>query len=127
MQTAEAIINARTADRGGRGFLIARLTDQQDQVPGMMSVQVRDSFLPLEDVNVMYMALLGTDRAQTSVADTQSYFAQEMIRRSPKLLSMTTQYTDPDEFAPVLWSIDARGRTYLSENVSSLSLVSTEE
>jgi hypothetical protein len=82
---------------GGQGYIYAYIQDipLSEQLTDYQSFLVQDSMIPTSWFNSMHLTLLGKDRW----ADTN--FTQELIKTSPKLLSITTQLTDTNNLQKI--------------------------
>lgn len=115
-------VSIQTLDPGGRGFLTALIAGVgfNQQSPGFASFNVQNSFIPTDNLNIMYMNLFGSDRA-----NLWWYFSQndsigsQMINNSPKMLALTTQLIDPSKIYQFIATVKSNGyiTTDNSENI----------
>jgi len=108
----KASIEIEGQDPGGRWFVTALIngTSFTQQSPGFAAFNVQNSFIPTDNLNVMYMNLFGSDRANLWWYFSQNdSIATEMINNSPKILALTTQLVDPTKIFQFVATIKSNG------------------
>lgn len=121
----QASIQVSGVDPGGRGFLTALVEGIpfNRQRPGLQSFVVQNTFIPTENLNVMYMNLFGTDWANFwGYFSENKAVASEMINESPKMLSVTTQLTDPTKLNKFVATVNTKA-VVQSDDLANQSLV----
>ena len=105
----ETTLNVRGIEPGGRGYvsILVNGINFGEQLPGVVSYTVQNSFVPKEDLNVMYMNIFGGDWAnQWGYFSTNDDVTADMINDSPKLLAVTTQLTNPEKLYQFVATLD---------------------
>jgi len=92
-----------------------------EQSPAYKKIVVQETFLPKDNLNVMYLNLFGSDWWNIwSIDKSFSTYVPDIVSSSQKLLAVTTQLWDPSllkKFAGVV-SDDGQVYNYLNRNVS---------
>ena len=91
------------------------------QSPGILSITVQETMLPEEKLNVMYLNLFGGDRWNQwwYMSDNKKY-SESLIKKSDKLLAITTQLLDYEniKFFPVIIDKFLNIRKFESKNIT---------
>lgn len=97
-----------------------------DQSPAYKKILVQESFLPQEDLNVMYLNLFGSDwwniwSFDKSIAE----YIPNIVSNSNKLLAVTTLSSTPSRLEKHLWVVSYDGQVYnFSTNSVNLKILS---
>gem|GEM_PF-2856773 len=80
------------------------------QYPDYASVLVQNRARPIDNLNVAYMNLYGSDRSTQLDRKTNKIIGESILTDSAKTLALTTQYGNPMQMYKTLVGIDTRGQ-----------------
>lgn len=112
-------VSVRALNPGGKGYVYAMLQGValSAQRPTYRSFLIQNSFLPTQKLNVMYLNLFGSDRANGW--SQRGDVASQMIVNSDKLLAVTTLLSNPDSLKRSVARVSANGEVDLDSSLNA--------
>ena len=122
--SGETTVPLASTNGGGKSFVVATLAnlDLGVQKASSIGVTVQQPFIPTSGLNVMWLNWVGNDRG-----NARGYFSDNankipsMIASSKRLLTVTTELTDPQNLKPINVIIGSDLRVTNNANVPMMA------